>query len=100
MVIRNPRAVVDEARAEGKEVVVVMGVGFVGAVMAAIITGMDWLESGRRADALKCGLLIAALALVTVGATPRDESLDPPLLAAWTMVVHSLLNLDATRTRE
>lgn len=31
------RALVDEARAEGREIVVVMGVGFVGAVMAAIV---------------------------------------------------------------
>ena len=30
-------ALVDQARAEGKEIVVVMGVGFVGAVMAAIV---------------------------------------------------------------
>jgi len=31
------RALVDQARTEGKEIVVVMGVGFVGAVMAAIV---------------------------------------------------------------
>ena len=31
------RGLVDEARADGKEIVVVMGVGFVGAVMAAIV---------------------------------------------------------------
>jgi nucleotide sugar dehydrogenase len=35
--LERVRALADAARAEGKEVVVVMGVGFVGAVMAAII---------------------------------------------------------------
>ena len=35
--LERVRALADKARAEGKEVVVVMGVGFVGAVMAAIV---------------------------------------------------------------
>jgi len=38
---------VDAARAEGKEVVVVMGVGFVGAVMAAIIADTVDEKTGR-----------------------------------------------------
>ncbi|HSV73410.1 MAG TPA: UDP binding domain-containing protein [Chthonomonadales bacterium] len=38
------RALVDEAREQGREIVVVMGVGFVGAVMAAIIA--DTVDKG------------------------------------------------------
>ncbi len=41
------RALADAARAEGKEVVVVMGVGFVGAVMAAIIADTVDPETGE-----------------------------------------------------
>ena len=40
-------ALADAARAEGKEVVVVMGVGFVGAVMAAIIADTTDKQTGR-----------------------------------------------------
>ena len=38
---------VDRARGEGKEVVVVMGVGFVGAVMAAIVADTEDRETGK-----------------------------------------------------
>ena len=41
------RALAEAARAEGKEVVVVMGVGFVGAVMAAIIADTVDRQTGR-----------------------------------------------------
>jgi len=40
-------SLVEAARSEGKEIVVVMGVGFVGAVMAAIIADTVDKESGR-----------------------------------------------------
>ena len=38
----------------------------------------------------------AALALLGVGCSPRDESLDPASHAAWTMVANLVLNLDET----
>ena len=38
----------------------------------------------------------AALALLGVGRSPRDESLDPASHAAWTMVANLVLNLDET----
>ena len=41
------QGLVDEARGEGKEIVVVMGVGFVGAVMAAIVADSVDRESGK-----------------------------------------------------
>ncbi len=41
------KALADQARSEGKEVVVVMGVGFVGAVMAAIIADTVDEDSGQ-----------------------------------------------------
>jgi UDP-N-acetyl-D-glucosamine dehydrogenase len=41
------KALVDAARAEGKEIVVVMGVGFVGAVMAAIIADTVDRKTGK-----------------------------------------------------
>lgn len=41
------RGLVDQARGEGKEIVVVMGVGFVGAVMAAIIADTTDKASGK-----------------------------------------------------
>ncbi len=41
------RALVEDARAEGKEIVVVMGVGFVGAVMAAIVADTVDPETGN-----------------------------------------------------
>jgi hypothetical protein len=41
----------------------------------------------------------AALKLLRVGEAPRDESLDVPELAAWTMVASTILNLDETVTK-
>ena len=41
----------------------------------------------------------AALALLQVGESPRDESLDPGELAAWTIVASTILNLDETITK-
>ncbi len=41
----------------------------------------------------------AAAKLLTAGESPRDESLDVGELAAWTMVMHLLLNLSETVTK-
>jgi hypothetical protein len=41
----------------------------------------------------------AALKLLSVGESKRDEQLDPVELAAWTMAANVLLNLDETVTR-
>jgi hypothetical protein len=41
----------------------------------------------------------AALTLLTVGESRRNEQLDPAELAAWTMVASAILNLDETVTR-
>lgn len=41
----------------------------------------------------------AAAALLSVGKAPRDEALDPVEHAAWTVVAHTLLNLDETLTK-
>ncbi|MDA1049762.1 MAG: PSD1 and planctomycete cytochrome C domain-containing protein [Planctomycetota bacterium] len=41
----------------------------------------------------------AATALVSVGESKRDESLDVAELAAWTIVANSILNLDETVTK-
>jgi UDP-N-acetyl-D-glucosamine dehydrogenase len=45
--LRRLTALADSARAEGKEVVVVMGVGFVGAVMAAIVADTVDKKTGK-----------------------------------------------------
>ena len=42
----------------------------------------------------------AALALVSLGAHPRDETLDVAELASYTMVATLILNLDGTITKE
>ncbi len=42
----------------------------------------------------------AALKLLGVGESPRNEKLDPAELAAWTMVASSVLNLDETITKQ
>jgi hypothetical protein len=42
----------------------------------------------------------AALKLLAIGETKRDESLDPSEHAAWTMMANLLLNLDETITKE
>jgi hypothetical protein len=41
----------------------------------------------------------AALELLRVGESPREESLDVPELAAWTIVASTILNLDETVTK-
>ncbi|MBN2211670.1 MAG: hypothetical protein JW709_09780 [Sedimentisphaerales bacterium] len=45
--LKRIKALTDKARQEGKEVVVVMGVGFVGAVMAAIIADTTDKKTGK-----------------------------------------------------
>jgi hypothetical protein len=42
----------------------------------------------------------AALKLLAVGESKRDESLDPSEHAAWTMMANLMLNLDETITKE
>ena len=42
----------------------------------------------------------AALKLLGVGESPRNEKLDPAELAAWTMVASTVLNLDETITKQ
>jgi hypothetical protein len=42
----------------------------------------------------------AAAALLKVGQSPRNESLDASEHAAWTMIASLLLNLDETVTKE
>jgi hypothetical protein len=41
----------------------------------------------------------SALKVLSVGESPRDESLDAAELAAWTMVANVILNLDETLTK-
>ena len=41
----------------------------------------------------------AALKLLAVGESPRDERLPPAELAAWTVVASVVLNLDETLTK-
>ena len=41
----------------------------------------------------------AALQLLAVGESPRDERLAPAELAAWTIVASVILNLDETVTK-
>ena len=41
----------------------------------------------------------AALKLLQVGESNRDERLDVPELAAWTMVASTILNLDEAVTK-
>lgn len=41
----------------------------------------------------------AALSLLSVGASPRDTGLDAVEHAAWTIIAHSLLNLDETLSK-
>ncbi len=41
-----------------------------------------------------------AIKLIGVGEWPRDTSIDPALLAAWTTVTSTILNLDETITKQ
>jgi hypothetical protein len=54
---------------------------------------LDEQRSAYRADAS------AADALLAVGESPRDATLDPAELAAWTMLASAILNLDETVTK-
>jgi Protein of unknown function (DUF1553)/Protein of unknown function (DUF1549)/Concanavalin A-like lectin/glucanases superfamily/Planctomycete cytochrome C len=73
------------------------------------------LATARRPNPTELGILLAdwtdhashyrahpaaALELVTIGESPRDESLDVPELAAYTAVASLILNLDETITKE
>ncbi|MGH9842622.1 MAG: hypothetical protein ACREEM_28090 [Blastocatellia bacterium] len=40
------------------------------------------------------------LALLRIGESARDATMDPAELAAWTMVASAILNLDETITKE
>ena len=40
-----------------------------------------------------------AMALLEVGEAPRDESLDPAEVAAWTLAASAVLNLHETLTQ-
>ena len=42
----------------------------------------------------------AALKLLAIGESPRNQKLDPAELAAWTMVASTVLNLDETITKQ
>jgi len=42
----------------------------------------------------------AALELISVGESPRNETLDVAELASYTMVANLILNLDGTITKE
>jgi hypothetical protein len=42
----------------------------------------------------------AALELLAVGRSPRDPSLEPGELAAWTIACATILNLDQALTKE
>lgn len=42
----------------------------------------------------------AAIKLLAVGRSKRNESLPAPELAAWTMTANLILNLDETVTKE
>jgi hypothetical protein len=73
------------------------------------------LATGRRPDATELDTLKklyeqqlahyradkdGALKLLRVGASPRDQALDPSEHAAWTMMASLILNLDETITKE
>jgi hypothetical protein len=72
------------------------------------------LATGRRPEALELEVLEATLAgqlavyrkdreaalkLLAVGESPRDEKLDPGALAAFTVIASMILNLDETLTK-
>ncbi len=81
---------------------------------AARARGMLRLVLGRRADVEEEVILVsqahamqahyagdhaAARALLAVGETKADDSVDPARLAAWTLVAQTILNLDETVTK-
>ncbi len=62
---------------------------------AAVLEGLHRAEKARF-EADRAG----ALRLLSVGDRPRDVALDAADFAAWTMVMHAILNLDEAITRE
>ena len=80
---------VEQARDENKEIVVVMGVGFVGAVMAAIIADTvdktnrqahqvrDWLPTAQHTQLLE-NSLAPARRISREGGRPRSRSDSSP----------------------
>jgi len=53
--LKRLQTLVKKHRREGREIVVVMGVGFVGAVMAGVVADSVWKESGVRSLKLASG---------------------------------------------
>jgi hypothetical protein len=59
--------------------------------MASVLEqSLDQMQEHYAADPAAAGELIA------VGEKPRDRAIPPPELAAWTMVVSEVFNLDET----
>jgi hypothetical protein len=54
----------------------------------------------RRQSAHFSGNVKAALAVLRVGESPFDKTMDPVELASWTVVASTILNLDETITKE
>ena len=59
-------------------------------LMAGLQSHMDHYQNNRE----------AALELISMGESPRDETLDVAELASYTMVASLILNLDGTITKE
>ena len=74
-------------------------------------THRDWFATSRIPESDEIAILLdiygqqlpvyrrdkqAAEKLLRVGESPRDKSLDPAELAAWTTVASMILNLDET----
>ena len=62
--------------------------------LAVLVRAFESQLADYRADA------DAATKLISIGQSPRNLSLDPSELAAWTMVANLILNLDETVTKE
>ena len=54
---------------------------------------------GSSNDYIISGSVRSIDALLAIGESPRDKSLDPLELASWTMLASGVLNLDETLTR-
>ena len=61
-----------------------------------ILLLMELLDRQRQRFAAEP---MAAEELLSIGATPADSTIDPLELAAWTVVAHTILNLDEAITR-
>jgi hypothetical protein len=64
------------------------------AELKLLLAGLRQHEANYRARPAE------ALALLSAGESPRDGSLDPAELAAYTAIANMLLNLDETITKE